>query len=244
MSSNFLIITLAMNGYQWVYRSYIKTHSDYAKRIGANYITVSKPSFTLLGVECCWLKLHILKQALMSGYNDVLILDADAWVNSHCPDIRENAEKDKYIYMVKGYSKRFNSGVLWVRNHPASISFISKVINNRLTTIPLEDDVGWGENGHIIHHAKSCDVITELDISWNNTFASNICDYIRHYNHGPLRSRWYTRLLHKVLARSSRAVFKVIQVCCLVKEQQLPSSWFTAEMNKILKLYPNLLKQE
>lgn len=242
MRAKFLIITLAMNGYQWAYRSHIKTHSDYAKRIGANHVAVSRPRFTLLGIECCWLKLHILKDALIAGYDDVLILDADAWVNDTCPDIRNNEEAGKFIYMAKGYSHRFNSGVLWVKKSKASIEFISTVIDSRLEILPIEDDVGWGENGHIIHFAKRSDLVTELDVKWNNTYKSDIVDYIRHYNHGPFRTLWYSRLMHRLITTASSIAFKLVESLNLAPQHQLPSSWFINELNKILKAYPDLTK--
>lgn len=143
--------------------------------------------------------------------------------------------------MAKGYTNRFNSGVVWVRNHPSAIAFFDKVITTRLETVPCEDDVGWGENGHIIHHAKECEIVAELATKWNNTYDTELEDHIRHYNHGPFRSRWYKRVLHRMLARVSRAWL----LCCTggVKND-IPSAWFTTELNKILQQYPELVAQQ
>lgn len=242
MATRFLIMTLAMNGYQWAYRSFIKTHIAYAKRIGAKHIEVSRPSFSSLGVECCWLKLHLLKKALKAGYQDVLILDADTKVNDSAPDIRVNRRFGKSIYMAKGYSQRFNSGVLWVQNHPESLTFITKVINNRFNTVPSEDDVGWGENGHIIYHAKQSNIIAELDTCWNNTYNTELKDYIRHYNHGPFRTRWHKRLLHKLLARISRTWLKLTSFIFTRPNVQFSAEILQKEMKKVLKQYPQLVK--
>lgn len=241
MKKRFLIMTLAMNGYQLAYKSFIKTHIAYAKRIGATHVEVSRPWVSSLGVECCWLKLHLLQKALKAGYDDVLILDADTWVNQQAPDIRINKQPGKYIYMAKGYSNRFNSGVLWVQNQTSSLEFISTVINNRLNTIPSEDDVGWGENGHIIHHARQTDIIAELDTCWNNTYDTDLADYIRHYNHGPFRSHWYKRLLHKLLARTSRVWLRLSSLHNYHKGISIPAELFQQEMRKVIKQYPKLV---
>lgn len=243
MESGFLIITLAMNGYQFAYRNFIATHKAYAKRLNAKHIQISRPYFSVLGVECCWLKLHLLNKALKSGYEQVLILDADTWIKDATPDIRINRRAGKYIYMANGYTNRFNSGVLWVRNHPEAIAFFEQVINHRLETVPSEDEVGWGENGHIIHHAKQSNIVAELDTKWNNTFNTELDDYIRHYNHGPFRSRWYKRVLHKILARSSRAWLLLAKCCTGGKTKAIPSTWFNSEVNKIVQHYPEIVAQ-
>lgn len=240
MSKQFLIVTLAMNGYQWAYRNFINTHKVYANKVAARHIEVSRPLFSLLGVECCWLKLYLLRLALQSGYQDVLILDADTWISEAAPDIRTMAHDNKYIYMARGYTNRFNSGVLWVRNHSHSIEFISDVIEHRLELIPAEDDVGWGENGHIIHHAKNSNIVFELPTCWNNTYDVNLVDYIRHFNHGPLRTHWHTKLRHKILARISRCWTKIIHLFYFNSKDQLPASWFNYELKRVLKAYPKI----
>lgn len=239
---SFLIITLAMNGYQLFYRNFIKTHQVYARRIGAKHVSVSRPWVSTLGVECCWLKLHLLKKALEAGYDDVLILDADTKVNTQTPDIRTKQRAGKYVYMAKGYSQRFNSGVLWVQNHKAALEFIDIVINSRLSTVPLEDEVGWGENGHIIHHAKKTNIIGQLETCWNNTYNSKLVDYIRHYNHGPFRRHGYKRWLHKLLARLSRGWLKIMLLYHYQGKDKLPSEQFEYEVEKILLQYPQLIK--
>ena len=65
MRGSFLIFSIALNGYQWLYRKNLANHAAYAKSIGANYLKVTRPLISRLGVECCWLKLCLLKEALL-----------------------------------------------------------------------------------------------------------------------------------------------------------------------------------
>lgn len=244
MANRMLVFSLALNGYQWSYRKHLKTHRLYAKKLGAEYVLVSKPWFTKLGVECCWLKLHLIETALKCGYDQVLFLDADTWVNYHAPDIRQNLTLEKHIYMAKGYTQRYNSGVLLVDNHPLAQHFFASVIQSRTKRLPIPDQVGWGENGHIIYFAKNCNFIAELSQSWNNTHRENIEEFIHHANHGPFRHSIWQRLGHKLLSRTSRLLQKL---WCLINKKgqfnkkettDIPDVWFTDELNRILKIYP------
>ena len=206
MRGSFLIFSIALNGYQWLYRKNLANHAAYAKSIGANYLKVTRPLISRLGVECCWLKLCLLKEALLQGYETVLFLDADTLIMPDCPDIRTNLTKNKHLYMAKGYTNRFNSGVMLVQKSPTVIKFLEHIIQNRFTPIPKSDSVGWGENGHIIHFARENSFIATLDHRWNNTYDACCDDYIRHYNFGPMRNSFCRNLLHKMLSVTSRQI--------------------------------------
>ena len=240
MNKDLLIISLALNGYQLTYRKHLATHKRYAEEMGAEYLLISKPFISKLGVECCWLKLHAARQALRLGYKNVLILDADAWVNEHSPDIRENIVAGKYIYMAKGYTQRFNSGVMLLNNSPACLRFVDTIINNRIYEIPEEDSVGWGENGHVIHFAKHSSIVKELDCVWNNTYKADINDFIKHRNHGPLRTSFMRKMLHKSLAMASRTFIRTTNKLTHNSTKRIPSSWFRQELEMIIQAYPIL----
>ena len=40
---------------------------------------------TTIGVECCWLKLTLMIEALDNGYDAVLFVDADAYIQPQAP---------------------------------------------------------------------------------------------------------------------------------------------------------------
>ena len=244
MGKQCLIISLALNGYQLTYHQHLKTHQRYANRIGAEHLLVTKPFISKLGVECCWLKLYLTVEAMQQGYQHILILDADAWVKSTAPDIRNEIVENKYIYMAKGYSERFNSGVMLVVNNKKSYEFLTNVINNRLMNIPSEDSVGWGENGHIIHFAKRTNIVHELPIEWNNTVSTNIKDYICHQNHGPLRRSLTKRILHKYLAKISRFMTRLMVYSQSQTAPHLPTLLFLNELKTIVKAYPLLSQHD
>lgn len=203
-----LVFSVALNGYQWLYRNYLKSHRRYAHRHGYAYVLIDRPNFTRLGVECCWLKLLIIRHALASGFDSVLFVDADAYIQDSAPPIESALETGKQLYMARGYSQRYNSGVIYANATPEVIAWLDKVIASRKCKVTADCDVGWGENGHMIMHAAGKAFIGELDLKWNNTVSTQLCDYIRHFNHGPMRASWRLRLLHKLLSRITRTVLK------------------------------------
>ncbi|GAA4105019.1 hypothetical protein [Zhongshania borealis] len=182
-----LVFSVAVNGYHWRYRRLLRTQKQYADRHGYTHVVIDRPLFSMLGNETAWLKLSVALRALESGYQRVFYIDADAEVRETTPALEAIVEADKSIYAARGYSDRINSGVLLFVNTPASRAFLDKVIDNIDTPLPLEDDVGWGENGHIIHFLRNEAAFCELPASWNNNHSPDLNDYIRHYSAGPLR---------------------------------------------------------
>lgn len=236
-ASQLLVFDIALNGYRLFYRKALKSHQDYAERIGATYINVSRPYFSLLGVECCWLKLCLIKAAIERGYDQVLFLDADAVVQTTCPDIRQCLSSDEAIYMAKGYTGRYNSGVILVQQHQQTLPFLNRILSSRFQSIPDSDSVGWGENGHIIHHAKGVDFIGTLGIEWNNTYDATCDDYIRHFNFGPMRQKVWQNLGHKMLSRSSQAMHKVMKIGLQGRYASWQQSLLLHEAQKIVAWY-------
>jgi len=239
MESKTLILSIALNGYQWMYKKELASHSRYAQRHGYEHQAVTRPYISELGVECCWLKLTLMRAALLSGYDNVLFLDADAMVNPNCPSLACVFQSGKYIYMAKGYSKRFNSGVLIARNSEQTITWLTRIINARFNPVEKQNDVGWGENGHVIELSKGQNFIAELDQKWNNTFNYQLNDYIRHHNCGPMRTGFIHNFFHKIVFFLSARLLAYIDRNHLVPEQQVESV-LTLETNMIISIYPKL----
>lgn len=240
MKHKTLIMSIALNGYQWMYQRELKSHQLYAKKYGYVHQAVTRPFVSALGVECCWLKLTLIRTALLSGYDTVLFLDADAMVKSNCPALSYVLQEDKYIYMAKGYSNRFNSGVLIARNNVKTIAWLTRVIDARFKQVQKENDVGWGENGHVIELSKRISFIVELNQKWNNTFDNNLKDYIRHRNCGPMRTGYLNNLFHKVIFFLSARILTFVNHYPLFTDQKHVESVLFRETNTILSIYPKL----
>lgn len=193
-----LVFSVAVNGYHWRYRRLLRTQKRYADRHGYTHVVIDRPLFSMLGNETAWLKLSVALRALESGYQRVFYIDADAEVRETTPALDTIIASDKSIYAARGYSSRINSGVLLFVNSPASRRFLDKVIDNIDSPLPVDDDVGWGENGHIIHYLRGESAFYELPSTWNNNHRPDLDDYIRHYSAGPLREDYSPTWLESV----------------------------------------------
>jgi hypothetical protein len=148
MKNNVLVFSIALNGYQWLYKDCIASHKRYAERNGYAYQVVTRPYATSIGVECCWLKLTLMIEALDSGYDAVLFVDADAYIQTHTPKLSSVLLPNKYVYLAKSYTGRYNSGVILLKNHNKVRRWLNSIIIARNQPISAKNDVGWGENGH------------------------------------------------------------------------------------------------
>jgi len=240
MKNKTLILSIALNGYQWMYKKELTSHYQYAQKHGYEHQAVTRPYVSELGVECCWLKLTLMRAALLSGYDNVLFLDADAMVNVNCPALTEVFQSGKYIYMAKGYSNRFNSGVLIVRNNEQTITWLTRIINARFNKVEEENDVGWGENGHVIELSKGVSFIAELDQKWNNTFNYQLNDYIRHHNCGPMRTGFIHNFFHRIVFFLSARLLAYVDRNNLAPQHKQVESVLTIETNMIISIYPKL----
>ena len=193
-----LVFTIAFNGYQFLYEKFLESHRAYAHRYGYNFLALSQPTFCFLGMECAWLKLCVLHRALQLGYETVLFVDADAFIAEDAPPIESCLQPGKYLYMARGYSGRFNSGVIVARNHAVLRKDLHRLVGAPHAPIPAEDQVGWGENGHLIHLARQRAYVGELDWRWNNNYRVEQRDFIRHYSAGPMRSLFKAKQFARV----------------------------------------------
>jgi hypothetical protein len=216
MQKKTLVLSIALNGYQWLYRNCINSQRAYAQQNGYEYLVITRPYFTALGVECCWLKLTMMLEALRAGYETVLFVDADAYIKSAAHKVETLLEPDKYLYLAKGYSGRFNSGVMLVNNHFKIQHWLEGVISTRYCSVLPKHDVGWGENGHIIQNTENCEFVSTLDRRWNNTYDIHLSDYIRHFSFGPLRQNLCLNLSHKLLARGTKLLAKSLTYAAML----------------------------
>lgn len=243
MSNKTLIFSVALNSYQWMYRKELASHKRYAQRYGYDHQAVTRPYFSALGVECCWLKLTLMRAALLAGYQSVMFIDADATVKYNCPALETLFEPTKNLYMAKGYSKRFNSGVLIARNNHQVIDWLTRVIDSRMQHISHENSVGWGENGHIIALSHHCPFICEIDQRWNNTCDANLSDFIQHKNCGPLRTSFIYNFIHRVIFFLSYRVLSIIKRFEYLNKRITPDNILDNETAKIISIYPDFLTQ-
>lgn len=194
-----LVFSIALNGYQWLYRNNLQTQRQYAHKINADYMLIDSPKVVAMGTECCWLKIPLILAALKKGYRYVLFLDADAYVNKTAPDIRRDLKDPPPILMAKGQSDRWNSGVIYAENCDDTFTFFNHVLSRRHTDVDSKNSVGWGENGHVIQVDHEINMISELPLRWNNTFDLHLNDHIRHFSAGKLRRGIVKIFVHKAL---------------------------------------------
>jgi len=237
MKHNVLVFSIALNGYQWLYKDCIASHRRYADRHGYTYQVVTRPYATSIGVECCWLKITLMIEALDNGYDAVLFVDADAYVQSHAPNLSSVLLPDKFIYLAKSYSGRYNSGVMLIKNHSQVRQLLNTIITARHQPILAENDVGWGENGHIIEYTKHCQFVSTLNRSWNNTYDPDLNDYIRHFSFGPLRTNLWLNLSHKVLARLTKLFGKFHALTEMTSQPNPPKDKLTQLTALVLLRY-------
>ncbi|WP_372879228.1 hypothetical protein [Spongiibacter marinus] len=233
-----LVITIAINGYGFLYQRNIASQRRYAQRNHYHYQAVTRPYYSPLGMEVAWLKLHLIRYALLSGYKQVLFVDADAYIQPQCPPLSEAVQDGYSIYAARGYSDRVNSGVLLLLSSPESIAFLDRVISMRDKAIPDSDDVGWGENGHVIHCLKDEPSFFELSNKWNNNSDPGLADYIRHFSAGPLRQRYQ-------FSRPAKALFICLKLANGIRRRLAAHDLnVTVELDKLaqqcLTTYPQL----
>ena len=185
---NVLMLSLANQGYEVLYKRNIDSHRRYAKLKGYHYVCVTDPIYTKLAMEVAWLKIYLIEKALKAGYDWVMFVDADCEVKTSTPSIENVEVQGKYLYIAKGYSGQLNSGVLIIKNEYQAIKSLERIrrnIDNEL----LEDEthVGWGENDCVILECRNNPAVQVIGRVWNNNGSLKMNDFITHYSAGPLR---------------------------------------------------------
>ena len=95
-----------------------------------------------------------------------------------------------------------------VKNSPEVRALFQRILDGAQQPLPPEDDVGWGENGHIIHFAKDSPLLEIIPPQWNNNHDPALADYLRHYSAGPMRPLYAPRPIEKAWALLGKAYLK------------------------------------
>lgn len=234
-----LIFSIALNGYQWRYFKHLASHRAYAQKHDYHYEVVTKPFYSPMGINCCWLKLTLMYTALRAGYQQVMFVDADAYINDNCPPLNTMFVPEKSIYMAKGYSHRFNSGVMIIRNCLQARNWLKRIITHRHDKVEPQHDVGWGENSHVISHSEGCRFIKEIPQEWNNTSSYCLTDFIRHHNYGPLRSGSFERATHYLMFVLANKIAKLQRLFTKKPKTSRRDDLLFEQTQKTLHNFPN-----
>ena len=205
-----LIVSMGFNGYQWIHKRKVASQRAYAERYGFEHVMVSSPSFTNMRMECTWLKIPLMMAALDGGCPWVLYLDCDVEVKPRAPSFLDVEVPGKDLFLAKGTSGRLNAGVILAKNTERVLSLLSTIFMNATNPVPPEDDVGWGDNGHVIHFAKNYEGLCVLDPRWNNNHSTELDDYFRHYSAGPMRKIDTRTFGEEAIFHTSRVVNKAV----------------------------------
>ena len=196
------------------YHQQLDSQKTYAVRHGYRYDSVSLPKED--PGQAKWHKIECLSERL-DAYDAVLLLDADCHVREDAPDICSEISEGKLIYMTRGHSGRFNSGVILTLGADESKRFFQEVLASRGRPLAPEDFVSSeGENGHIIALARDplfSGFIQELDYKWNNNRFPDKVDYIRHFSGGPMKEYFRARAIpvrHLTLSTLSKIEWRGI----------------------------------
>ncbi|MGP5699924.1 hypothetical protein ACTXPA_13475 [Glutamicibacter arilaitensis] len=201
-----LVFTIGLNGYDVGFRRCIDSQREYAKRIGADFILISKPTVDDPALAA-WLKVTFIKRALESGYRYVAYIDADCRIAATAPDFTlEFAGTESKICMGLGRTGRINSGVIFADYSDKAIQFLDQVIDSITQNIPPRDRANLRfENGNIIYVEAKFGGVKELSQLWNNSWDSNLTDYIRHFT-GPLKGQHDSTLSDRMKFRFKKLI--------------------------------------
>ena len=225
-----LMFSIATNGYDFGYQHCIASHKAYASRFNMHYQVVTKPRFSPLGGEVAWLKITLIQEALLAGYDWVFFVDADTQIMSRAPNILNQQDFGYDFYLANGYSNRLNSGVILVRNSDISKDLIAQIINNCTLKLPSKDEVGWGENGHVIHFLSHHSHLKVLGQRWNNNSDATLIDFIRHYSAGPMRAHYQQGTFNWYKMYGCQLVMR-----CLRKYQSLGGNYPNTHLQESLQ---------
>ncbi|AZS35899.1 hypothetical protein CVS47_00497 [Microbacterium lemovicicum] len=177
-----LIFTIAQNGYDTAFLQCIASQRAYARRIGVEYVAVTRPSRVEDTALSAWLKLPLAQAGLESGYDWVMYIDADCEVSGLAPDFREGRDPNGSVFMADGRSGRVNSGVIMCRNTEAARTFLNLVIDSATSVVPPEDRLHLKyENGNVIFVDRVHGGVSPLSQEWNNASDPDLADFVRHY---------------------------------------------------------------
>lgn len=236
-----LVFSIALGGYSQLFKKCISSQRRYCEKFGLDYVLVDKSPRSLLPIEAAWLKIFLLKEVLSSGnYKWIAFIDADCEIREFAPLFTSDLKlynESKSVFMAHGFSGRINSGVIFLKNTPEALFYLTNVINHKDSPIPKEDQALY-ENGHMIHFSKDNPIVQIIEFKkWNNNQNINTESFIQHYSGGMLREQYLRKnpirtFVYKAVKKIKRYIFKS------------PSSTSTprSSINQIDSLVPFYLK--
>lgn len=189
-----LLFSIALNGYDRVYRDCLQSQARYSDRHGYRFWLVDAVPWRLTASQCAWLKVEIMRGLLDAGAPYVAFFDADCEIRDHAPPFHLEFSSSKSLLLAPGKSGRVNSGVIFASNsEPSSARFLEGLISNAHVPIPRPDATRY-ENGHFIHFGKSFSGLGLLEHqAWNNNSQYDESSYVQHYSDGKLREIYRAR---------------------------------------------------
>ena len=191
-----LVFSIALNGYSFLFKNCLESQKKYCQKFDFQYSIIEKTPYHLTNTDTAWLKLYLLREALNLEFQWIAFIDADCEIRENCPDFRKFLLRSNplaSIFLANGFSGRINSGVIFIKNKPETLSFLNLVIEHRYKEVPDEDKALY-ENGHIIHFGKNEPNIQIIDNNlWNNNYELNNDSFIQHYSGGILRQKYLNK---------------------------------------------------
>lgn len=182
------LLTVLTPSYEQVYVRELASQRDYAARHG--YRRHVDRLLKEDAAQAKWRKVEALLE-MLDRHEVVLLLDADCIVGEDAPDICQELRPGKSVYMARGHSGRYNSGVILAKGDEDSRRFFRAVLASKDARPRLENFVSEeGENGHVIEAASNpllAERVHELSYRWNNNRYIDRSDYIRHFSGGPMK---------------------------------------------------------
>ena len=164
------LFTVATNGYDEIFKDCLDSHQAYADIQGYKYVAFTKsPPGGISGCNSSWAKVAIILRALEKGYKNIFFIDGDALIHDYTPPIDTLFRDDKFVYMSREGSGKFNAGVIIVVNDRQSVKFFKQLLLR--ADIPNamlpKSDRNLFENGHVINLAKNSPIVETINPKWN-----------------------------------------------------------------------------
>ncbi|BAY21850.1 hypothetical protein NIES2100_16080 [Calothrix sp. NIES-2100] len=189
--SNTLILSLAIGGYQHLFRSCLDSQYAYSLKNSYDYAVVTTSPWLLTAHDAAWLKVPLLIAASQLKYEFIMFIDADCEVRLFAQSIQSIFQEGKSLYLAPGISGRINSGVIIAKNRDEQVRYtFQKILDNADSYILPENEAPY-ENGHFIQYIKDCDFVGTIEHQkWNNNSKLNPNSFIQHYSGKALREHY------------------------------------------------------
>lgn len=235
------VFSIALEGYEKTFSACIESQREYCLKHNYQFVLINTSPRKMKPKEAAWIKIPLILASLETGYDWVAFIDSDCEIRENTPPFDEYFTEytGKSIFMATGKSGRLNSGVIFIKNEPAAISYFKTILANADYTVPSEDRTSF-ENGHIIHYGKGNNDIYTLDHTiWNNNSLLDDTSYIQHYSSGILRDWFYTK--HNIQPKSKSAITKFLEKITRNTPEKRDKGYYTGhlslELDKLMDFY-------